>query len=291
MKCWSVVDTLITVSVSLKSVQWFMWYFDKMTIKHTDFDSRNQKGVLLLDIKNPVIVEWINIKPIILWHILPVSLSSVKGKEQLVCPAGSSNYSYHVISKQLVFWCPHWPLVMSELIIEDEETSMSLVVFMHLSREQKTSSDGCRDYEKSFKLCYLLILVAQSQETVQGHRLFSSLSVSLHAESSCCFPLFSRHFSSSLIALSVSFSTLLSRQCFSLTPLKKAPHLLFSPLRHGGKSLYCLCRFFVFSPLSAYSLRLCQSVFSLTRWKSIHTTCWRHAFKRFGEAWYELMVF
>lgn len=95
------------------------------------------KRVLLLDIRNPVCTERINIKPIILWHILPLSLSSVKGKEQLVRPAGSSNYSYHVISKLLVFWCPHWPLVMSELIIEDAETSMSLVVFMYLSRERK----------------------------------------------------------------------------------------------------------------------------------------------------------
>lgn len=43
-------------------------------------------------------------------------------------PVGCSNYSYHVISKLLVFQCLHWPLVMTGVIRENGEISMCVSV-------------------------------------------------------------------------------------------------------------------------------------------------------------------
>lgn len=101
---------------------------------------------------------------------------------------------------------------------------------------------------------------AQSLEMMRGHRLFSSLSLSRHAESSC-FPVFSRPFSSSLIALSVSFSILLSVSVFPRTPLKKAPSpsVLAAQTRWEISllSLTRLCVPFLFLPILSDSVNLC----------------------------------
>lgn len=64
---------------------------------------------------------------------------------------------------------------------------------------------------------------------------FSSLS--LHAESSCCFPL--------SVPLHLSFNSILCfflhtslSQCSPALRWRNLPRLLFTPLCHGGKSLY-----------------------------------------------------
>lgn len=64
----------------------------------------------------------------------PTLVSNRELDLQLVGPAGCSNYSYHVISKLLVFQCLHWPLVMTGVIREDRDISMRVLL---LSSEKK----------------------------------------------------------------------------------------------------------------------------------------------------------
>lgn len=82
-------------------------------------------------------------------------------------------------------------------------------------------------------------------------------SLSLHAESSCCFSLF--------MALHLSFNSALCLflhispcQCFPSLRLRNLLHLLFAPLHNSEKSLYCFTHslFFHFVPILSDSINL-----------------------------------
>lgn len=160
--------------------------------------------------------------------------------------------------------------------------------------KEKISSDGSRDHANpsNWDICLFLasskplhtkknVCIIESvhnpspwrvSRVVRGHRLFSFFSLSSRWIILLFSPPFTPlHFVSNS-ALCLFFHTSLC-QCFLSHPdLRKLPHLLFFSLRHGGKSLYCFSRSLCF-PLSAYSLWLCQSMFSHTCWKSIHAIC------------------
>lgn len=102
-------------------------------------------------------------------------------------------------------------------------------------------------------------------------------SLSLHAESSCCFPLFmALHLSFNCAACLFLHTSLC--QCFPSLRLGNLPHLLFGPLRYGWKSLYCFMHSLSFL---LNSVNLCFLIFvlsawkimSLYGWKSIHMAC------------------
>lgn len=97
------------------------------------------------------------------------------------------------------------------------------------------------------------------------------LFLSLHAESSCCFPLFMALHLSFNCAPCLFLHTSLC-QCFPSLRLRNLNHLLFANLRYGGKSLYCFIRSLSFL---SNSVNLCFLIFVLSVWKIMNLNSWK----------------
>lgn len=133
-------------------------------------------------------------------------------------------------------------------------------------------------------VCLQVSIVPQEQCSVRPRVVFLSLFL-FALNHPAVFPL-SQNFILSLMVLSVSLSTPPSASAFP-HPNKESSITFCSPNSDTVGNLLtvsaALCIFFL--PLSVFSLGLCQSVFSHTCWKSIHTPCYRHSFTHFWRGW------